>query len=97
MISRAYFQDELRFTPWETERAELMYTIAGEISKNEAAMLVLKGGTGLMLCYRLERFSSDLDYDGTRRDFNIIQNIKQGSEKSSQEIEGVSLKNPKNY
>jgi predicted nucleotidyltransferase component of viral defense system len=92
MISRAYFQDELRFTPWETERAELMYNIAVEISKNEAVKLILKGGTGLMLCYRLARFSSDLDYDGTQRDFNIIQNIRKGSEKSGREIEGVSLK-----
>jgi hypothetical protein len=43
MISWVYFQDELRFTPWETERAELIYNIAGEISRNEVAMLVLKG------------------------------------------------------
>ena len=27
---------------------------------------ILKGGTALMLCYGLDRFSEDIDLDGTR-------------------------------
>jgi hypothetical protein len=40
----------------------------------------------------LARFSSDLDYDGTQRDFNIIPNIRKGAEKSGREIEKINLR-----
>ena len=34
---------------------------------------ILKGGTALMLLYKLDRFSEDIDLDGTNK--NILKNI----------------------
>ena len=45
----------------QTQRLELMRAIAREMSREDA---VLKGGTGLLLCYGLDRFSEDMDFDG---------------------------------
>ena len=40
---------------------EELLTFINEVTDN----FILKGGTALMLCYNLNRFSEDLDFDGT--------------------------------
>lgn len=37
--------------------------------------MVLKGGTALLLCYGLDRFSEDLDFDAPKR-FNISNRVE---------------------
>ena len=50
---------------YEEDRYNIMRTIAYEITKGNN--LVLKGGTALLLCYGLDRFSEDLDFDARRK------------------------------
>jgi len=40
-------------------------------------LLVLKGGTALMMCYGLDRFSEDIDLDMLSSDKTVMQNILQ--------------------
>jgi predicted nucleotidyltransferase component of viral defense system len=46
----------------QTEHVEVMTAICHSFQKKELPM-VLKGGTALRLCYNLDRFSEDLDFD----------------------------------
>lgn len=39
--------------------------------------LILKGGTALMLCYGLNRFSEDLDFDASYQGFSSLKFVKQ--------------------
>lgn len=50
----------------------LMYKIVKEISN---IPLILKGGTGLLLGYGLNRFSEDLDFDSAKK-FNLESKLK---------------------
>jgi predicted nucleotidyltransferase component of viral defense system len=81
MITPQYLKDALKFSDYQVHRTMLMNTIAGEISHNEKSGLVLKGGTALLFCYGLQRFSTDLDYDSVKLDVDILANIKTGAEK----------------
>jgi len=40
-------------------------------------LFVLKGGTALMMCYGLDRFSEDIDLDMLSSDKTVMQNILQ--------------------
>jgi predicted nucleotidyltransferase component of viral defense system len=60
----------LKLTPLQTERYEIMKLIASNVA---GGGVVLKGGTGLLLCYGLDRFSDDLDFDPYSLEFNFKQ------------------------
>jgi predicted nucleotidyltransferase component of viral defense system len=81
VIDREYLES-LHFSGQEIQRTVLMENIARDISDNKKAGLVLKGGTALLLCYKLPRFSTDLDYDGISYDNDILKNIENGVKKS---------------
>jgi hypothetical protein len=38
--------------------------------------LVLKGGTALMMCYKLNRFSEDLDFDSLKKGFSTVGTVE---------------------
>jgi len=40
-------------------------------------LFALKGGTALMMCYGLDRFSEDIDLDMLSSDKTVMQNILQ--------------------
>jgi predicted nucleotidyltransferase component of viral defense system len=49
----------------QIQRKRLMEAISKEITQNEPEV-VLKGGTALLLAYKLDRFSEDMDFDVPR-------------------------------
>ena len=61
----------LNFSPERRLHVEIMRTIARDLSD---LPMVLKGGTALLLCYGLNRFSEDLDFDSHRK-FQIASRI----------------------
>lgn len=50
----------------------------------------LKGGTALLLCYELDRFSEDIDLDSEKR-FNLENTIKEASQKLGIMIDSISI------
>ena len=75
MINEEYIK-QLGFNDYQKKRTLLMYDIACEISKEDKNSLILKGGTSLLFCYNLNRFSTDLDYDGMTYNFNLDKIFK---------------------
>lgn len=63
-------QDQARNRHREVEEQFLSY-LGGKTS------LVLKGGTALMLCYGLNRFSEDLDFDASHQGLSTLKTIQQ--------------------
>jgi predicted nucleotidyltransferase component of viral defense system len=61
----------LNFSPERRLHVDIMRAIARDFSD---LPMVLKGGTALLLCYGLTRFSEDLDFDSPRK-FNIAGRI----------------------
>jgi len=56
--------------------------------------LVLKGGTALMLCYQIDRFSEDLDFDLSlelKTHLNLESICKDGLKKLNKQGEGIEL------
>lgn len=49
---------------YQIKQLEIMENFLKDLNR-ETASFVLKGGTALMLCYDLDRFSEDIDFDGT--------------------------------
>ncbi len=49
------------------EHRRIMFALIDEINGIEGRPFVLKGGTALMRCYGLDRFSEDIDLDGPAR------------------------------
>jgi predicted nucleotidyltransferase component of viral defense system len=84
--------DETLFTETERDRVRFMNIMAQELTKNEKGGLILKGGTGLLLCYQLPRFSVDLDYDGKDLSFDFEGDIRRGAERGGKGIRDVILK-----
>jgi predicted nucleotidyltransferase component of viral defense system len=82
----------LQFSEYQIQKTILMSNIAQEISSNEKAALILKGGTALLLCYNLPRFSTDLDYDGVFYDVNIVKDIENGVTKSGLHVSEIITK-----
>jgi predicted nucleotidyltransferase component of viral defense system len=56
----------------QNEHIKIMQSVMTEI-KN--LPLILKGGTSLLLCYGLDRFSEDLDLDGIKK-LNLVNKLK---------------------
>ncbi len=50
------------FSALQKQHVEVMTRIAQKFSDSP---MILKGGTALMLCHRLDRYSEDLDFDST--------------------------------
>lgn len=61
----------LNFSPERHLHVDLMRAITSDLAD---LPMVLKGGTALLLCYGLTRFSEDLDFDSPRK-FNIAGRI----------------------
>lgn len=59
-------------TPAQTTHVVLMRTLARGFAD---LPMVLKGGTALLLCYGLDRFSEDLDFDAPKR-FNVAARVE---------------------
>ena len=53
--------------------------------------MVLKGGTALLLCYGLDRFSEDLDFDAPKK-FNIINRVERILSRHAQSYEVKTVK-----
>lgn len=58
--------------PDQTAHVEIMRAVVEDMCN---LPMVLKGGTALLLCYGLDRFSEDLDFDAPKR-FNITGRIE---------------------
>lgn len=55
---------------------EIMYSLLDCIVAKHSDNFILKGGTALMRCYGLDRFSEDIDFDGKRLSANIARTIR---------------------
>ena len=53
--------------------------------------MVLKGGTALLLCYGLDRFSEDLDFDAPKR-FNISPRVERILSRHTTDFEVKTVK-----
>lgn len=62
---------KLEHTPAEQSHVRIMQAIAKDLSD---LPMVLKGGTALLLCYGLDRFSEDLDFDAPKK-FNVAGRV----------------------
>lgn len=65
----------------EGSHVEIMRAIAEDLMD---LPMVLKGGTALLLCYGLDRFSEDLDFDAPRR-FNLAGRVERVLSRFAQE------------
>jgi predicted nucleotidyltransferase component of viral defense system len=54
----------MNFTPAQQTHVNIMRAVLRTVQDTP---LVLKGGTALLLCYGLDRFSEDLDFDATKK------------------------------
>lgn len=59
---------------WRIKHKNIIVDFLQKLNSDSDRM-VLKGGTGLMLCYGLDRFSEDIDLDGGIRDRQYISNF----------------------
>jgi predicted nucleotidyltransferase component of viral defense system len=91
MVDEAYLKS-LKFSGYEIQRTILMLNITKDISRNTKAGLVLKGGTALLLCYNLPRYSTDLDYDGFSYNLDLSKNIEDGVKKSNLKVKEIITK-----
>lgn len=53
---------------WRELHYDIMRSFVSYIN-TESDNFILKGGTSLLLCYKLDRFSEDLDFDGFKSNF----------------------------
>jgi predicted nucleotidyltransferase component of viral defense system len=77
----------------EKVHANIMRTIC-EVIGADSKPLVLKGGTALMLCYGLDRFSEDLDFDLLRElntHLNLESVCKEGLKVLNRQGAGIEL------
>jgi predicted nucleotidyltransferase component of viral defense system len=91
-INESYFRDTLSFDKEKTKRILLMYDIAKKISIDNKNKLVLKGGTALLFCYGLPRYSTDLDYDGFNYNLEIMDGIKYVFNSKGLELDKINIK-----
>ncbi len=54
----------MTFTPGQQTHVDVMRAVLAAVRDTR---LVLKGGTALLLCYDLDRFSEDLDFDAPKK------------------------------
>jgi len=91
-INEKYLRDTLFFDDEKIKRILLMYDIAKKISSNNRNDLLLKGGTALLFCYGLPRYSTDLDYDGFNYNLDIIDSIKSVFNSKNLELDRINIK-----
>jgi len=56
---------------WQEDHKRVMTSFL-KILNQESDKFILKGGTALSMCYRLDRFSEDIDLDGTQKGIKEI-------------------------
>jgi predicted nucleotidyltransferase component of viral defense system len=91
-INEKYLKNKLLFDDKKIKRILLMYEIAKKISIANKNELVLKGGTALLFCYGLQRYSTDLDYDGFNYNFKILDEIKSVFNSNGLELDKINIK-----
>jgi predicted nucleotidyltransferase component of viral defense system len=55
-----------RLKPWQIEHKKIIQDVLKTLNE-ETDAFILKGGTALMTCYKLDRFSEDIDLDSTHK------------------------------
>lgn len=83
----------MRLSEREKAHARIMRAICEVIAEGNKP-LVLKGGTALMLCYQIDRFSEDLDFDLSRElktHLNLEGICKDGLKKLNKQGEAIEL------
>jgi len=90
-INEKYLKDSLSLDDDKTKRILLMYDIAKIISADNKNDLLLKGGTSLLFCYGLPRYSTDLDYDGYNYNIDIMDKIKSVFNTNKLNLDGIIL------
>jgi predicted nucleotidyltransferase component of viral defense system len=91
-INEKYLKDKLSLDEEKIKRILLMYDIAKNISADNKNELLLKGGTALLFCYGLPRYSTDLDYDGYNYNIDITDKIKSVFISNSQNLDKINVK-----
>ncbi|TXH56088.1 MAG: nucleotidyl transferase AbiEii/AbiGii toxin family protein [Bacteroidia bacterium] len=71
----------INFTPQEKAHIEIMQAVVKDFSD---LPIVLKGGTALLLCYGLDRFSEDLDFDANKK-LNLSSRIQKVLSRKTQD------------
>ena len=94
LFNEAYLKS-LNFSDVQIYRSLLMNKIVRAVTKDKAK-LVLKGGTALVMAYQLQRYSTDLDYDGTDSSCDIRESIERGAKEAGITIENINLKKDTN-
>jgi len=91
-INEKYLRDKLSLDKEKIQRILLMYDIAKKISADNKNGLLLKGGTALLFCYGLPRYSTDLDYDGFNYNFDITDDIKSVINSNGLKLDRINVK-----
>ena len=58
-------------TDWRPEHSKTIYAFLDYLNQNSNDF-ILKGGTALLTCYKLDRFSEDIDLDGKNKGIEEI-------------------------
>lgn len=76
---------------WKNERIQFMRAIAQEASQAAKDALILKGGTALLLAYKSNRFSEDMDFDA-KRPVDLSRSIELAAAKCKIKLQSIILK-----
>lgn len=79
---------------WKVMHYEIIKDFMSYLSANAGNKYILKGGTSLMLCYGLTRFSEDIDLDGF--DSNFIKYVDNFIKSFSNKYPSISYRVAKN-
>jgi len=91
-INEKYLNYKLSLDKERINRILLMYDIAKNISADNKNDLLLKGGTALLFCYGLPRYSTDLDYDGFNYNIDIMDKINSVFVSNGQNLDKINVK-----
>ncbi len=72
----------MNFTPVQQTHVRMMREVLRSVQETP---LVLKGGTALLLCYGLDRFSEDLDFDAPKK-LNLESRIENALRPITQQL-----------
>lgn len=78
----------IALSPEQDKHVAIMQAIAQGLSD---LPMVLKGGTALLLCYGLDRFSEDLDFDAPKK-FNIAGRVEKVLSRLTDDFEVKTVK-----
>ena len=78
----------MTFTPGQQAHVDAMRAVLASVHDTQ---LVLKGGTALLLCYGLDRFSEDLDFDAPKK-FNLESRLGQAVRSLAQSVRLIRTK-----